>query len=89
MDLYTQTMKQMYFSVLLLSSSNNEGSTLLKIQISLIQFNVDFFYFIVNQNQTYLRCPGIRKKHICSCCIALTVNKCDQILICNIVSNTF
>lgn len=43
MDLYTQTMKQMYFSVLLLSSSNNEGSTLLKIQISLIQFNVDFF----------------------------------------------
>lgn len=36
-------MKQMYFSVLFLSSSNNEGSTLLKIQISLIQFNVDFF----------------------------------------------
>lgn len=38
-------MKQMYFSILhFLSSGNNEGSTLLKIQISLIQFNAGFFF---------------------------------------------
>lgn len=99
MDLHRQIMKQMCFSVAACTSgvsairkvsSTSTPDSFHSVQCPVFVF---VFNFKMNQNQIYLRCTAVRrKKHIhlsVWSMVAFTVNRCNQRLICNIVSNTF